>query len=244
VISSASNPPISLVKLAHNLISAKVKPGDIVIDATVGNGHDTRFLLEIVGAEGKVFGFDIQKDAINSTFQLLQETQPNFSKPPLNGEGWVRGNKHSKTSPILSPYLNFFPAGEDVASLLPTALSLIQASHATMHDHIPLPYHGKISAVMFNLGYLPGGDKSVVTQASSTVAALASASQLLVDGGLITVLAYPGHEGGLTETEQVKAWCIALDQGQFQVKLYENHPDKPSAPKLFAVSKISQSMGK
>ena len=58
---------ISLVNVAHNLIKDVLHPGDIAIDATVGNGHDTLFLVEQVSPSGKVFGFDIQQAAIDST---------------------------------------------------------------------------------------------------------------------------------------------------------------------------------
>jgi Putative rRNA methylase len=167
-----------------------------VIDATVGNGHDTRFLLELVGTKGRVFGFDIQQAALDSTRAGLQ------------------GVQHEE------------------------CLTLIHASHVNMHGNIPSPYHGKISAVMFNLGYLPGGDKRIITQADSTLVALSTASQLLSTEGIITVLAYPGHEGGEMETSQVKNWCFALNPKHYKVNFFESHADKTSVPKLFAITKI------
>lgn len=196
MISHDTKQPISLVKLAHSLIKDKVKSGDIVIDATLGNGHDTRFLLGLVSPKGKVFGFDSQRAAIDSTRVSLQDCQ------------------------------------------FVECVTLVHSSHANMRENMPLPYHGKISAVMFNLGYLPGGDKRVITQTDSTLAALASASQLLSADGIITVLAYPGHEGGEMETDQVKNWCLALDPEHYQVKLFTGHADKASAPKLFAITKL------
>jgi tRNA1(Val) A37 N6-methylase TrmN6 len=196
VISNASNPPASLVKLAHRLIKAKVKSGDIVIDATVGNGHDTLFLQGLVSPKGKVFGFDIQQAALDSTQAILQ------------------GNQTME------------------------CVTLIHTNHADMRKYIASPYHGNISAVMFNLGYLPGGDKRIITQTDSTLAALSSAKQLLSIDGIITILAYPGHEGGETETDQVKNWCLNLDPKRYQVNLFESQPDKPSAPKLFAITKM------
>jgi SAM-dependent methyltransferase len=195
VISSNYKPPISLVKLAHSLIKDKVTSGDIVIDATVGNGHDTAFLLDLVKPSGKVFGFDIQQTAIDSTRVNLQDI----------------------------PFIE--------------CLTLLHASHENMGEAIPTAHHRKISAVMFNLGYLPGGDKRIITQADSTLVALSSASQLLAADGIITVLAYPGHEGGEMETGRVKNWCLSLNPKHNQVKLFDNHPEK-SAPKLFVVSKI------
>lgn len=63
---------ISLTQLAHKQILESIKPGDIVIDATVGNGHDTLFLAQQVGKQGIVYGFDIQQQAIDSATQRLQ----------------------------------------------------------------------------------------------------------------------------------------------------------------------------
>jgi Putative rRNA methylase len=202
VIYNDSNPHVSLVKLAHGLIKEKVKPGDIVIDATVGNGHDTVFLLDLVKPNGRVYGFDIQQTAIDSALTNLQD------KPFIEN------------------------------------LTLIRASHAEMCENIPPTYHGKISAVMFNLGFLPGGDKEIITQAGSTLIAVDSARLLLSANGIITILAYPGHEGGEIETDQVKNWCLALDPRLYEAKLLESDLNNPSAPKLFVVNKISQRKNK
>ena len=55
------------VELSHFYLNEYVKNGSFVVDATCGNGGDTAFLASLVGDDGKVFGFDIQKDAIIST---------------------------------------------------------------------------------------------------------------------------------------------------------------------------------
>ena len=57
---------------AHDLVARFVREGDHVVDATVGNGHDTRFLARLVGAPGRVDGFDIQAGAIETTGRELQ----------------------------------------------------------------------------------------------------------------------------------------------------------------------------
>lgn len=54
-----------------------VRPGDHVIDATAGNGHDTLFLAQLVGETGKVIAFDVQQQAITSTEKRLQEAGVN-----------------------------------------------------------------------------------------------------------------------------------------------------------------------
>ncbi|WP_333887639.1 class I SAM-dependent methyltransferase [Clostridium sp.] len=55
------------VNIARDICMKKLKEGDIAVDATMGNGNDTVFLAELVGQSGKVYGFDIQEDAIKST---------------------------------------------------------------------------------------------------------------------------------------------------------------------------------
>lgn len=186
---------ISLVKEAHNLIKDKLQPGNIAIDATVGNGHDTLFLLEHITPTGRVYGFDIQQAALDCARARCEQ----FSRPDC--------------------------------------LTLIHASHARMTEKIPGQQHGKISVIMFNLGYLPGGDKSIITQTDSTLQALHCASRLLAPGGLITILAYPGHAGGDRETEQVEHWCGQLGKQAFKVDTIYGAEHKDSAPRLFAVRK-------
>lgn len=187
---------ISLVKEAHDLIRDNLHPGDIAIDATVGNGHDTVFLAEQVGASGRVYGFDIQQAAIDSTREKFRQ------------------------------------------AYAMECLTLIHASHALMAEKIPAHYHGKISVIMFNLGYLPGGDKSIITQTDSTLTALTIASRILSPNGIITLLAYPGHQGGDQETDQVKIWCEQLNPDQFNVSTLYSTEHKDSAPRLFVIRKI------
>ncbi|MCT1904577.1 class I SAM-dependent methyltransferase [Oceanobacillus sojae] len=64
---------LNILTYAHTLLRESLKEGDIAIDATCGNGHDTLFLSQAVGSAGKVYGFDIQKQAIQKTKEKLQE---------------------------------------------------------------------------------------------------------------------------------------------------------------------------
>ena len=59
--------------LAAEIRAKVILPGDTVIDATVGNGHDTCDLARLVGERGHVYGFDIQEQAISSAQRKLQE---------------------------------------------------------------------------------------------------------------------------------------------------------------------------
>ena len=197
---------ISLVSIAHNLIREVLRPGDYAIDATVGNGHDTVFLLEQVSPSGKVFGFDIQQAAIDSTRAKIEsyctEKSSNSNAPPQT-----------------------------------ECVTLIHGSHADMAEKIPAPYHGNINAIMFNLGYLPSGDKSIITRTESTITALNSACRLLSSKGIISALAYPGHQGGDMETEHVDNWCKQLDENQFKFTMVNSSAYNKSAPRLFVIRK-------
>ena len=63
----------SALNIIQKLITERVKPGDICIDATAGRGNDTLFLAKLVGDTGHVTAFDIQQDAVDSTRRLLEE---------------------------------------------------------------------------------------------------------------------------------------------------------------------------
>lgn len=91
-------------------------------------------------------------------------------------------------------------------------VQLTQANHACLDEYLP----EKIKAAMFNLGYLPGGDHQFVTCGETTVAALDHCMKRLEGGGLVTVVAYPGHPGGDKELEQVKDYLAQLDQKEYE----------------------------
>jgi SAM-dependent methyltransferase len=82
-------------------------------------------------------------------------------------------------------------------------VELIATSHAKLGDQAE---PGTVSVVMFNLGYLPGADKSVITVASETIAALDAATVALKPGGCLSVICYPGHKGGDDEASAVETW--------------------------------------
>lgn len=60
-----------IIPFAHQILKETIKEGDVVVDATSGNGNDTLFLSKLVGNSGKVFAFDIQRQAIETTKDLL-----------------------------------------------------------------------------------------------------------------------------------------------------------------------------
>lgn len=59
--------------LAADILRQAVQPGDTVVDATMGNGHDTLFLCRLTGPEGQVFAFDVQAQAVENTRKRLED---------------------------------------------------------------------------------------------------------------------------------------------------------------------------
>lgn len=114
---------------------------------------------------------------------------------------------------------------------------LLHESHEHMEAAIPREFHGASTAVMFNLGYLPGGNHRLITQASTTLPALEAALRLLRPGGIVTIVVYPGHEGGDTEAEAVADWSAKLDQRGYQTLTYRFANQRGGAPYLIAVEK-------
>ena len=185
-----------LTKLAQEFIEGSVFPGDTVIDATLGNGHDTLFLTRLIAPSGQLFGFDIQQKAVSQTQGKLQQ------------EG------------------------------LESLSQLFQRGHEQMSQSIPAEYHGKISAIMFNLGYLPGGDKGVTTLPVSTAKALDCSLQLLAPGGRLTIMAYIGHPGGQEEANEVEHWIDGLQADLWQCQTIQPENLHTHPPKLYCCEKL------
>ena len=59
--------------LAADVMRRALRPGDIAVDATMGNGHDTLFLAELVGETGRVYAFDVQEQALANTRERLEQ---------------------------------------------------------------------------------------------------------------------------------------------------------------------------
>jgi len=117
------------------------------------------------------------------------------------------------------------------------AVTLTLRSHDELEAVLPLPAHGAVGAAMFNLGYLPGAEDGVITQAATTLPALDAALRLLRSGGVVTVACYPGHEGGASEADAVAAWAAALPQAAYQAVTYRFANRPASVPYLIAVEK-------
>lgn len=180
-----------VLPFTQNLLQQVVSAGDSAIDATAGNGHDTLFLAQLTGSNGKVFAFDIQKEAIDATRKRVED----------------------------------FPNVE-----------LFHASHAEISSHV----HEPIAAAVFNLGYLPKGDHSIITKSDSTLQAIHQSLELLKENGLVLIVIYSGHEGGSEERDAVMDFVCALPQISYDVMRYEFINQQHSPPFLVAIEKKRQ----
>lgn len=177
----------AITDLAHDYLKAHVREGDVCVDATVGHGKDTALLCRLVGKTGRVYGFDIQEEALNHASRRLAED-----------------------------------------GLLPRC-QLILDSHEHLDTHVKDP-----RCIVFNFGYLPGGDHGIRTQRASSLQALEAARQLLLPGGFMTLCIYSGKDSGFEEKEAVLSWLKSLPPRAFTVVLTDFY-NRPRNPPLFAV---------
>ena len=178
--------------LARDVLSRTVQPGDSVVDATMGNGHDTLFLCESVGPSGRVLAFDIQPEAVASTDALLRS------------------------------------AG------LRARAELFCCGHEHMDEYVP----DQVRAVVFNLGWLPGGDHAVTTRWETTQEAVRKALELLLPGGVLVLCAYPGHAEGDRERRELVSFFSSLSNRTFNVLHQRFLNAGPGAPECFTVQRL------
>ena len=110
---------------------------------------------------------------------------------------------------------------------------LMTDDHAVFLRKLTLNNRGKVAAITFNLGYLPGFDKSIQTRAESTEQALATSIQLLSSGGYLCVTAYRGHGGGIAEAETVEAFMRKSQKEGHAVDYHE--PESSNSPPILWV---------
>ncbi|AZP05539.1 tRNA (mnm(5)s(2)U34)-methyltransferase [Jeotgalibaca ciconiae] len=181
------------VSFSHDLLKQTIVPGDLVIDATVGNGNDTILLAQLTGSRGTVIGFDIQASAIEKTRQKLL----------LTGLG--------------------------------ERVTLHQVGHENAESY--LPKNKEIGAIIYNLGYLPGGDKSITTLKDSTIKSIVSLLPHLRIGSLLIIVIYSGHPAGTEEKDALLQFSEQLDQKEFSVLRYQFINQKNEPPFIIAIER-------
>lgn len=92
-------------------------------------------------------------------------------------------------------------------------VELYATCHSKMEEIVPRGV--AVRLVAFNLGYLPGGDKSVITKSETTRLGMEAASRILASGGLISMMVYVRHPGGMEEYETVEAFASGLSVNEW-----------------------------
>lgn len=181
----------SVLNISKAIMDSVIDKDDYVIDATVGNGKDTLYMAKLVGNRGKVYGFDIQKIAIERT------------KEKLINEGLYR------------------------------QVELIN----TGHEHMDMYINEKVKLIVFNLGYLPGGNKNIITKPDTTIQAIKKSLNLLMDNGILLITSYIGHIGGIEEKNAVEEFLQKLDQKEYNVLQFKFINQINNPPILYGVEK-------
>ncbi|WP_285769008.1 class I SAM-dependent methyltransferase [Peribacillus sp. SI8-4] len=107
--------------------------------------------------------------------------------------------------------------------------TLIHAGHELLSTYIKPEHAGKITGAIFNLGYLPGGDKSIITQAETTKTAIEQLFNHLAPEGIIILVIYHGHPGGSQERDALMDYVQSFPQEKAHILKYgfinqANHP--------------------
>ncbi|MDO4680114.1 MAG: class I SAM-dependent methyltransferase [Aerococcus sp.] len=116
-------------------------------------------------------------------------------------------------------------------------VTLYQAGHEQLDQYLPSDV--QVDLGIFNLGYLPHGDKSIITHPETTVPAVKQLLERLTPGGHVLIAAYIGHPGGLAEYETLITFLSTLDQTQFAVGRFEFINQKHQPPKLILIERRS-----
>ncbi|MCT4597630.1 MAG: class I SAM-dependent methyltransferase [Vallitalea sp.] len=110
---------------------------------------------------------------------------------------------------------------------------LIEDSHEYVNKYV----NDNIKVAMFNLGYLPKGDKNVITKPDSTIKAIEKILDLLESGGLISIIAYYGHKGGMEEKDSVSKFLRELDSNKYDIISIKYENRVKNAPIIYLVRK-------
>lgn len=88
------------------------------------------------------------------------------------------------------------------------------------HENVNTLIKEKVKAFIFNLGYLPSGDKTITTHYESTIKAINNSLEILDEKGVIVIVVYPGHESGKIEDVKLNEYVSLLPQKLYDVVSY------------------------
>lgn len=112
---------------------------------------------------------------------------------------------------------------------------LVNSGHEMLKDYV----ENNVSAIMFNLGYLPGKNHRITTKYETTIKAIKQGIDLLKKNGVMTIAVYPGHPEGMKEKEKLLEYLSTVDQKQVNVLKMEFINQINNPPLLIAIEKKS-----
>jgi SAM-dependent methyltransferase len=124
------------------------------------------------------------------------------------------------------------------------SVTLFHSSHELIDRRLKTLGWDSIQLAMFNLGYLPGSDKLVITQSESTLRALGACLNALSPGGAISIVAYRGHAGGIDEFNAIEEWFQGLSSDDYFALRYERWTKETGVtPVFFWVQRRTKTRG-
>ncbi len=127
-------------------------------------------------------------------------------------------------------------AGKLKLSNLETRVTLLRCGHQFMRKKVL----GPVSAIMYNLGFLPGGNREITTSSQSTLESLGQALMMVRKGGIITIALYPGHKQGSLEKTAVLRFCRNLQPAEYTVLHLNLVNRKNDPPELVVIRRITE----
>lgn len=115
----------------------------------------------------------------------------------------------------------------------------LQVPHAEfiLGCHSKLPKCPNLKLVTYNLGYLPGGDKSLTTKLKTSRKSIHEALDSLLARGMVSITFYPGHNEGLIELNALLPELMQLDPKSFKIS-HHRWPTRPFSPELLIILKL------
>lgn len=109
-------------------------------------------------------------------------------------------------------------------------------SHASAVTY--LGENEQVGGAIYNLGYLPGGDKSITTEKDSTIKSISSLLPRLRKGSLVVVVVYSGHPQGSEEKDALLEYMAGLNQKEYSVLKYQFINQRNNPPFVVAVERL------
>lgn len=114
-------------------------------------------------------------------------------------------------------------------------ITIIQDSHENFDQYVK----AEIALAIYNLGYLPGGNKTITTRVSTTLSSLDKLLKQLKINGIIIIVVYVGHDEGIKESRAVKNYLDTIAADCFKVATYQI-VNRRQAPYLLLVTKVKE----